>query len=189
MENPSNQTFEFLEATEALNSALVGKELTKLFVYNVSDDYFQLKEFNELAVDGGIELLLGEELFCLAWNDERELFDYRFGPIQTLSGEQDIWKIDLEGFDEAHSYIGKKITEVQIDWNWFFDLDEEFQPVETPTPIPKQLVIVLENGMKIQIVPSMFTIENDQLKEAYFNSQARLLVNFKDIIVISEYEG
>jgi hypothetical protein len=177
-----------LQMEERIKSGLLNKPLTHLEFYNINDKYWVFDEERVWVLDCGIELTAGTELFSFGWNAEKQLYEHHSGKLEELKGELEpkaLHAMEVEGIKEL---IGQKITDVTIQWNFYHDLDENYEPTEQKNYMPMEMVLTFENGSTLQLAAIKFRVdtENKSIGNVTFDSTGDFLVALNHPFEIKE---
>lgn len=178
------------EIESAIKNFLLNKELTAIEFYNINDKYWVFDEEKVWVLDCGIELSFGNELFSFGWNTEKQLYEHHFGKLEKLLGElkpKTLHAMEVEGIKEL---AGKKITDLKIQWNFYHDLDENYEPLEQKNYMPMEMILTFDNGSVLQLAAVNFEVdtENKSIHNVTFDSTGDFLVALNHPFEIKENE-
>ena len=174
-------------ATEqSIRNFLLNKTVSGIEFFIINEKYYVFDEARIWVIDAGVEIGLGEERFCFCWDPEKEIYAHHFGKMADLL--DDVHPADLDDSNPAgiKSLVGQKITDVQMQWNWYSDLDENFEPLEHKNYIPVELIITFENGHTLQLAAVDYGIDvvNKKMKNVVFDSERSFLVTLNHVMKI-----
>lgn len=166
------------ELENQLQNYLIGKELTGIEFYTINDKYWVFDEDHTWVVDCGINMDFQDNSFSFGWNSEKGFYDHHFGKIENLTGEYKIKDLEAVNIEGIKNLIGKKIKDVKIQCNFYFDMDEHFEPTEHKNFMPMEMIITFDNGDLLQLAAIRFEIdkESKQIKNAIYDSEAKFLI-------------
>ena len=183
------QKIHFLEAIETTyRELLVGATLTGMECFIVGEEFLTFDPEKIWVINAGVELMINEQPFCVAYNIDMRLWDSVIGTIEELTGEVDILELDAEEIPTKSQLVGQKITGVDFNWNWYHKLDENFVPVQEKSFIPFEIFFQFENGSTLQLASIGFSLENNEILNPKFNSQGQLLVAINERVTIEEVD-
>ena len=162
-----------LTDTEELESKLTGRVLTNMQFFNVNDNYFVFSPKSQVVIDGGIVLTFNDYQVVIGWSEELELVALTTNSIETLLGKMDFYQIPTDEL-VPDGIIGSVVVSAQTTWNWYYDLDDELEPIGEKQYIPYELVLQLEGEHSIQIAAIAYQIENKNIHSPMFDSQGEL---------------
>lgn len=172
------------ENRDELELSFLGRILTSINLYNVNDNYFVFDPKNLAVIDGGIELIFEERILAIAWNAEKELFDVNTCSVKSLLGDLDYYQIVSTELPFTQKFLGSKLKSIKAKWNWYYNLDDELEPVGEKQYILIEVVLSFENDQQFQIAAISYAIENKNIHKAKFDSQGELLLSIDRIVEI-----
>lgn len=179
------------QTQDKLEQLLSNKPLTKIEVYNVNENYFELKPNHSWMFDGGIELHFGEEIFTLAWDHGNDSFDYSIeNGVKPLLKDLNYYPINAQEVPNLSTLIGQSIKEIEFEWDFYQDFDDEGQLKEEKTYVPMGLRLTFSNGQLLQIatVESRLHPDTFEIVDAYYNLVGQLLISVDNDITIEKQE-
>lgn len=84
--------------------------------------------------------------------------------------------------------VGLKIISCSTTWNWYQDLNDDFEPIGNKHYILNELILTLENGLTFQLATITYKFENDGIQGVTFDSQGELMLSVDTIIPIQSLE-
>jgi hypothetical protein len=179
------------ELESTIKELLLNKELSNIEFYNINDKYWVFDEERVWVLDCGIELTLGSDLFTFGWSAGKELYEHHFGKLEELKGELEIKALHAMEVEGIKELCGKKISDVTIKWNFYHDLDENYEPTEHKNYMPMELFLTFENGSTLQLAAIRFRVdtENKSISDLTFDSTGDFLVALNHPFEIEEGES
>jgi hypothetical protein len=168
---------------------LTGKELTGIEFYTINDKYWVFNEDHTWIVDCGINLDFQDTSFSFGWNNEKGFYDHHFGKIENLAGEFIIKDLEATNIEGIKNLVGKKIKDVKVQCNYYFDLDENYVPTEHKNFMPMEIILTFDTGEVLQLASISFEIDKEsrQMKNIIFDSEGEFLITLdKPIEVLNE---
>ncbi|MCW3085270.1 MAG: hypothetical protein JWP12_2636 [Bacteroidetes bacterium] len=161
-----------------LKQALLNKEITGIEFYNLGKGYMVFDEDHVWLINGGIEFTFGDAAFSFAWSSEKEFYDSLPQKINALTNELEVKELEAINIPGIKELTGTKITEAEITWNFYFDLDENFEPTEEKQYMPMGLMLSFSNGSKMQLAAVNYELdtENKKMDNVIFDSTGELLI-------------
>lgn len=167
---------------------LLNKTVTDIEFFIINEKYYVFDPERIWVIDAGLEISIGDERFCFGWNPEKEVYQHHFGKLSDLL--DDIHPVDLDESSPAgiKSLVGGKITDVKIHWNWYSDLDENFEPLEQKNYIPVEMILTFDNGHVLQLAAVDYGIDvvNKSMKDITFDSERSFLVTLNSVLEIGD---
>jgi hypothetical protein len=166
------------ELENEIRNHLSGKELKGIEFYTINDKYWVFDEDHTWVVDCGINLDFENDSFAFGWNSDKGFYDHHTGKIENLVGEYKIKDLEAVNIEGISNLIGKKISEVKVLCNYYFDLDENYEPTENKNFMPMEMQITFENGDVLQMAAVRFEIdkESKSMKNVFYDSEAEFLI-------------
>lgn len=174
--------------TEELNFLLPGKIIESVKCYNVNNDLLIFNPKGQAVIDGGVEIQLNDLTLSIGWSPELELFDVTVNPISTLLKKLDFYQIDTKQLEIGSDLVGLKIVSYSAQWNWYQDLNDDFEPVGNKKYILNELILTFENGRTFQIASINYKLDSNGLQDLILDSQGELMLSADTIIPIQSLE-
>ncbi|MCE3279954.1 MAG: hypothetical protein K0S44_2145 [Bacteroidetes bacterium] len=173
-----------------LNNVLLNKELTAIEFYTINDKYWVFDEEKVWVVDCGVQLTFNEYIFTFAWNSEKQFYEHHLGKIEEITGDHEITPLHANEVESIQKLIGNKITEVKYKWNFYHDLDENYEPMEQKNYMPMEMILSFENGSVLQLAAVNFKVDtvNKTIGSATFDSTGNFLITLNHLISVKEEE-
>ena len=172
---------------QELREKLVGKTLTHLELFIISDNFFVFEEEKRYVVDAGIGLLIGDTKFIFAWDTEKELFCLSHESMKSLLGDKEYFRLNDDEIAGLRELIGQTIENISCKWNFFQEYDEEGELKEDKTYIPIDIQLHFNNGRTLHLAAIEFAIsaKDHSLMNPRYNSQANLYVGVDHFLSIN----
>jgi hypothetical protein len=178
------------ELETTINNILLNKELTAIEFYTINDKYWVFDEEKVWVLDCGVQLTFGEEHFTFAWNSEKQFYEHHIGKVEEITGDHEIKALHAAELEGIQKLFGKKITSAKYQWNFYHDLDDNFQPVEQKNYMPMEMILTFENESVLQLAGINFKVdtENKTITDLTFDSTGDFLVALNHTFEIKEAE-
>jgi hypothetical protein len=173
-----------------LNNVLLNKELTAIEFYTINDKYWVFDEEKVWVVDCGIQMTFNEDTFTFGWNSEKQFYEHHLGKIEEITGDHEITPLHANEVESIQKLIGNKITEIKYKWNFYHDLDENYEPMEQKNYMPMEMILSFENGSELQLAAVNFKVDtvNKTIGSATFDSTGNFLITMNHLINVKEEE-
>jgi len=167
-------------------TALTSSEIIDVKALQVNPKYFAFDPERVWVLDGGIIFTLenGQEL-TFAWNKEVELMDMQFCEPTALLGDLDFYEIEEISEKLKAVLVGKKVSDVDFEWNWYQMLDENFELEEKLHYAPLGLTLTFEDEQTLQLASIRFALEGQTLANAKYLPEGDMLISLNEIIPIT----
>jgi hypothetical protein len=178
------------ELESSIKNVLLNKELSAIEFYNINEKFWVFDEEKVWVIDCGVQLTLGEQQFCFAWSDEKQLYEHHIGKLEDLTGELPFHGLEAMEVESVKELIGKKISDVKIQWNFYHDLDENYEPTEHKNYMPMEMILHFDNGSILQLAAIEFTVDTEKkmISNATFDSTGNFLITLNHLMKIKEAE-
>jgi len=176
-----------IEEEESIRNFLLNKTVTDIEFYIINENYFVFDENHIWVIDAGVEIGMGEESFSFGWNSEKTIYEHHFGKMSGLTMDTATTDLDAFHIEGLKNLQGKKIRDLEFQWNWYSDMDEHFEPIEPKNYIPVELIITFENGSVLQLAAIDYKLDvvNKAMKDVVFDSEGNFLVTLDHPVEIS----
>ena len=109
---------------------LVNKKITDIEFYVISPNYLCPDPDHVWILAGGVELKFDEDKFAFAWSQEKEFYDINTNDIKELTGDLNLDFLEAKNIKGINSLTGKSIKDIEFKWNFYQDMDENFEVIE-----------------------------------------------------------
>ncbi|MEZ4800294.1 MAG: hypothetical protein R2809_11075 [Flavobacteriales bacterium] len=152
------------ENTEDLKRLILGKTLTSIRLFNVNDNYFAFNPDNLAVIDGAVELIFDDQKLIIGWNFDAEFFDVSTDTVESLLGEADYYQIDPSDLPIGLDLMGLNVISLEAQWSWYYNLDDELEPIGPKQFVPLEVIVTLDNNSKIQLATTTLKLKINQFK-------------------------
>lgn len=177
------------ELENKIKGYLIGKELTDIDFYTINDKYWVFDEDHTWVIDCGINLDFQDGSFSFGHDCEKGFYDIHFGKIDHLAGEFVIKNLEAVNIEGIHNLIGKRVIDVKVKSNFYYDLDENYEPTEHKNFMPMEILVHFEDNNFLQLAAISFQVdkESKQIINAEYDSEADFLISLnKPIDIVNE---
>lgn len=159
-----------------LSKYLIGKKLNKLSLHQVNVGNIVFEQNKKWLIDGGVELDLVDSKFSFGWDSGLELFQSANAGIQNLTREMELRSFNEKDFSALLNLRGLEITDISTRWNFYCNLDEEFQPLAEKNYILKEIILTFQKTHKLQISTVDYDYINGEIINFRYGAESELLV-------------
>lgn len=165
---------------------ILGKPLTAIEFYNLNRNYLVPDENHIWIIDGGIELCFGSDVFSFAWSDTNQFYMHCREKIGTLTGEMKTAPLGATEIEGIRELIGKKITGAEIVWNWYSDMDENYEPTDVMHYMPMGIDLLFDNGSRLQLAAIKYALDPATVSviDPTYDSEGELLITLDHLLEI-----
>lgn len=177
------------ELEQKIKTLILDREITAVRVFNVSDTYIEFIPGEQWVLDGGIQIEFDNDFICMGWNSENQGFDFSFArPITDILGDAPYYQVDPPEVKGVSDLQGSRITDCQIKWEFFQELDEEGEPMEEKVFTPVEMLLNFDSAASLQLATISLEVDRHSftIARAEFNIFGRLLLNVNKKVEISE---
>jgi hypothetical protein len=173
-----------------LDNILLNKELTAIEFYTINDKYWVFDEEKVWVVDCGVQLTFGEDVFTFAWNSEKQFYEHHIGRIEEITGDHEITALHAMELEGIQKLIGNKIIDIKYKWNFYHDLDENYEAKEEKNYMPMEMILTFESGSILQLAAVNFKVDTVKktIDRAVFDSTGNFLITLNHQINVKEEE-
>ena len=153
------------DTEKIIRDHLIGKKIQKIEFYDYNNLYLVFDPEHQWVVDFCIYIELNEGFIMYYFDGENECVEF--------STEKNIEDIDPEGNAQALGAFdiqglkilqGKEITDIHFRWSFYRLLDESFELTEKKYYLPTEMILVFENGHRLQIASVQYAIDKKTKK-------------------------
>jgi hypothetical protein len=174
---------------QEIKSHLLNKEIVDIEFFNVNDSYLVLNPESKWVFDGGIQIDFADAVFSFGWDYESEGFDFSMeNAIDEFFGDEPFFPAEAKQIPGISKLVGSKITEVNIKWDYYQNMDEEGEIIPEKIFIPVELLLKFETGDALQLALISYQIQDEPfgLMDVEFNQSGELLIALNDEVLIKE---
>ncbi len=171
----------------SFENSLNNQELLEIRYFNIHDDYFIFDSENLLIIDGAVLLQFSTTKLTLGWNANLELFDTVEEDVSVLLKDSNFYELDLDNEVLTKKFIGKKIQSTSVKWNWYQDLNDDYEPDGPQMNIIEELVLKFEDGSSLQIATVRYTLNQKNVTDLEFDPQGQLMISANNVRTIATY--
>jgi len=173
-----------LKNNSELENFFVGKTLTAARLAQVNDSFNVFYPNKQIAIDGGVELLINDQSFFFGWKMELEAIESGTYSLKESLGEIEHYILNDNDIIVASQFIGQKIISVNATWNIYEKMTDEEYPELVPVDVMEQIILEFENGKTLQIAAISYEEEDDKITGARWDLHGEILVSANDVLPI-----
>jgi hypothetical protein len=156
--------------------------------YNVEEKYLSFSDDMQWVIRGGIEFIFESHTLCWGWNREMQLYELIDSDLDDLIGELDVYETEIGELPVIGKFKGQKITDVNFNWTFYQEMNEEMELSDEKTYIPQEIKIKFEDGTSMQIATVVFQIKGAEIYAPSYDPQGALLISIDKEMEITEAE-
>lgn len=177
------------ELDKKIKLHLIGKEITGIEIFNINDNYYVFNPESLWAFDGGIQISFGETFLSWGWNYETEIFEFSTEKKTIeLLGNANFYQVDPTQILKIHELKGSRIKDVKIKWEFYQDINEDFEPIGERIYTPVNIILIFESKSFLQMATLNFMISGKPFKiiNAQYDLAGKMLFSINDEITVDE---
>ena len=173
------------ELESLIKGYLHNKELLDIEFFNANKNYYIPDPDKLWIIDSGVELTLPDQKFSFGWAMDKEFFNVIPGGIDGLTGELKVEQLGARNVEGLNALIGSRIHKVDLKWNFYHELDENFEIKEEKKFMPFEIIMTFDNSSTLQLAAVDFGLRDGQLVNLTYESQGNLMISLNEIIEIA----
>jgi hypothetical protein len=173
---------------EVLKTYLLNKTLNDIEFYDSDLNYVSPDMDHTWILDGGIQLKLDNTYFSFAFSSEQEFFNAFSLKIDELNNEFELHSLGARDVNEINTLVGHQIIDIKTLWNFYTELDENFDQKNEKKYMPFEIILYFSNNSFLQIAAIEYEMENNKLINLHYNSERELLISINKKLEIESIE-
>ena len=155
---------------------LIGNSIQNITCYTLEDSYFITEDQNTVITNVGIEMQVKGITFSFGWIPELELIDFQ---NDALNKDYDVPVNKMEEFSSnLTTYVqDKEIEEIDFQWNFYHEADENLEPLGEPNYIPVEMLVTFSDGSRLQLAAMSYHFQEGMISDMFFDSQEDVLIS------------
>lgn len=150
------------EIESSIKSYLLNKKITNIKFFNINDTYLDFEQKSMWIIDGGIQIDIDHGIFSFGWNYEQEGFDFVLDKtIDTILGEAPAYEVDLKRNSGLVSIIGSEISDLEFEWDFYQEYDENGELKEGKIFFPVMLLLKFRSNDFLQLALIDYEIQEE----------------------------
>ncbi|WP_430817796.1 hypothetical protein [Carboxylicivirga sp. RSCT41] len=172
-----------------IKQKLLGKTISTIRLFNINDDYYAFYEDSHWVFDGGIQFCIDDAIVCWGYDYEKEMMELSFDKEITdkLEGTKH-YQVDSKNIKGISELQGATIKDVSIKWEFYQNIDENFEPYGDKIYAPIEIVLYFDFNMTLQLALIDFEIDEQAFKmvQPTYDLEGEMLYSFNKQIKINE---
>jgi len=177
---------DFERLKNEIEKAFISNKIKEINLYQVENQYFELKEDYQWLIDAGIELVFENSVFTVCWNSEMECVTCQMQPFEEMYEPNNYSKLDLLNFRKLKSIYGTSIEKVEFK---AFDVGfiEDYQMNIKYVKMMHEICVYFEGSLTLQLACVRFDISDsfDPINISYDNA-GQILMSLNSFFEIKE---
>jgi hypothetical protein len=160
-----------------LNQLFLNKTLNDIEFFDRDLRYFSPNMDQTWIVDGGVQFLIDDQYVSFAFSDEYLFFNILLSKVEEIPNDFKMNSLGAREVPGINALIGKTVTGVLPVWNFYQDLDEDFEPIGEKKYMPYELLLTFSDQSFLQIAAVEYRILGKEIAELHYNSERDLLIS------------
>ncbi len=177
------------ELDKKIKQQLIGKTLSNIKLYNINDDYYAFYQESHWVFDGGIQFNIDNSIACWGYDYEAEMFEFSINKeITEHLAETNYYQIDSNNIKGVSELQGAKIKDVDIKWEFYQKIDENFEPFGEKIYTPIEIILHFDLNMTLQLALIDFEIDEKPFRmiNPTYHLEGEMFYSFNNEIEINE---
>ena len=174
-----------------LKTHILNKKITDIEFYNINDNYFVFDPESTWVFDGGIQIKFDNEVFSFGWNNAERGFDYSIeNTLEDFFGDLDTYPIEAKKIEGANNLIGLEILDLEIEWGFYREYDENFELKDEKIYMPVGLLFKFSDNKFLNVALIKFAVTKDPFKivNAQYDLDGGLYISLNNDLEIAKIE-
>jgi hypothetical protein len=155
---------------------LIGNSIQNISCYTLEDSYFITEDQNTVITNVGLEIQVKGLTFSFGWVPDLELIDFQSDALNKD------YEISVHKMEEFSTILNKNVQDkiiqnIEFQWNFYHEADENMEPIGEPNYIPVELLIQFEDGSQLQLAAMRYSFEEGMISDLFFDSQEDILIS------------
>lgn len=162
---------------QLLNQLFLNKTLNDIEFFDHDLRYYSPNMDQTWIVDGGVQFLLDDQYVSFAFSGEYQFFNILLSKVEDIPNDFKMKSLGAKEVPGINALLGKMVTGIRPVWNFYQDLDEDFEPTGEKKYMPYELLLTFSDQTFLQIAAVEFSILDNEIAELQYNSERDLLIS------------
>ncbi len=172
---------------ELIEQIFVNKILKDVEFFDTDAKYLSPDMDQTWIIDGGVQFQLDDDFFSFAFTSKMEFFDLYDKKIDQLNNEFSVESLGAKDVERISYLINKKITSIEVKWNYYAELDENLDLKPEKNYMPVEIILYFDDSRNfLQLAVIDYGIRNGDLCGLQFDSSGDLLISANKRLKIQE---
>lgn len=162
---------------QLLKDIFLNKTLNDIEFFDTDLRYVSPDMEQTWIVDGGVQFKLDDSFVSFAYSGELQFFNVFLGQAEDLRDDYKLNELGAKDVEGINNLIGKKVVDIKAIWNFYKDLDENFEEVGEKKYMPFEIQVTFDNQSFLQMAAVQYNILDNQIINLQYNSERELLVS------------
>lgn len=162
---------------QLLKNIFLNKTLNDIEFFDTDLRYVSPDMEQTWIVDGGVQFQLDDSFVSFAYSGELQFFNIFLGQAEDIRDDIELKGLGAREVAGINSLVGKKVTDIKAVWNFYKDLDENFEEVGEKKYMPSEILLTFNDQSFLQMAAVQYNIMDNQVINLQYNSERELLVS------------
>jgi hypothetical protein len=162
---------------QLLKSLFLNKTLNDIEFFDHDLRYYSPNMDQTWIVDGGVQFQMDESYVSFAYAGELQFFNLFLSKAEEIPNDFEFKSLGARDVVGIESQIGKSVTDVKATWNFYEELNEDFEPTGVKKYMPFEILLTFDNQSFLQIAAVEYRIADNQIVDLVYNSERDMLIS------------
>ncbi len=162
---------------QLLKSLFLNKTLNDIEFFDHDLRYYSPNMDQTWIVDGGVQFRMDDSYISFAYAGELQFFNLFLSKAEEIPNDFEMKSLGAREVSGIESLIGKTVTDVKALWNFYEELDEDFEPTGEKKYMPFEIILTFDNQSFLQIAAVEYRIAGNQIADLMYNSERDMLIS------------
>lgn len=162
---------------QLLRNIFLNKTLSDIDFFDTNLKYVSPDMEQTWIIDGGVQFKLDDNYVSFAYSGELQFFNIFLGKAEELRDDYELKSLGATEVEAINALVGKTITNINTVWNFYKDLDENFEEIGEKKYMPSEILLTFSDQSFLQMAAVEYNILENQIINLQYNSERELLVS------------
>lgn len=162
---------------QLLKSLFINKVLNDIEFFDQDLRYYSPDVDRTWIVDGGVQFQMNDSYISFAYSGELQFFNLFLSKAEEVPNDFEMKSLGAREVHGIQLLIGKTVTDVKALWNFYEELNEDFEPSGEKKYMPFEILITFNDQSFLQIATIEYRISENQISGMHYNSERDLLIS------------
>lgn len=162
---------------QILKDIFLNKTLNDIEFFDTDLRYISPDMDQTWIVDGGVQFNMDDKYVSFAFSGLQQFFNVFPGKVEDLHNEFELKFLGARDVTGINALVGNTVTDIKVVWNFYTELDEDFEETGEKKYMPSEIVLVFSNQSFLQMAAVEYNIHENKLINLHYNSERELLIS------------
>lgn len=162
---------------ELLQRLFLNKTLNDIEFFDHDLRYFSPNMDQTWVIDGGVQFQMDDTFISFAYAGELQFFNLFLSKAEDIPNDFEMKSLGAREVPGIEALIGKTVADVKAIWNFYEELDEEFEPTGEKKYMPFEILLKFRDQSLLQIAAVEYRIAGNQIVDLIYNSERDMLIS------------